>query len=89
MTWTVLYAPAAQRDVRTIRKRYPHLLRRLQAIDATLRRDPFDPAYGFEALRADLTGYFSRRLDGFNRIVYRLERPDVIVVACLGHYGDH
>lgn len=89
MSWTVLYTPAAQRDVRTIRKHHPRLVRRLEAIDATLRRDPFDPAYGFEALRADLTGYFSRRLDGFNRIVYRVERPDVIVVACLGHYRDH
>ena len=89
MTWKVLYTPVAQRDVRTIRRRYPHLVRRLEAVDATLRRNPFDPAHGFEALRVDLTGYYSRRLDGFNRVVYRLERPDVIVVACLGHYGDH
>jgi toxin YoeB len=89
LTWTVLYTPAAQRDVRTIRKRHPHLVRRLETIDATLRRDPFDPAHGFEALRADLTGYYSRRLDGVNRVVYRLERPGVIVVACLGHYDDH
>ena len=44
-------------------------MRQLEAVDATLRRNPFDPAHGFEALRADLTGYFSRRLDNFNRLV--------------------
>ena len=88
MAWTVLYTSAAQRDVKTIRKRYPHLLKRLQQIDAQLREDPVHPTHRFEALRGDLNGYYSRRLDGFHRVVYRIERPDVVVVSCLGHYGD-
>ena len=88
MAWTVLYTSAAQRDVTTIRKRSPHLLKRLQQIDAQLREDPVHPTHRFEALRGDLSGYYSRRLDGFHRLVYRIERPDVVVVSCLGHYGD-
>lgn len=88
MTWTVLYSSAAQRDVKTIRKRYPHLLKRLTAIDEQLRDDPVHPNHRFEALRGDLSGYYSRRLDSFHRVVYRIERPDVVVVSCLGHYGD-
>ena len=35
-----------------------------------------------------LSGHYARRLDGFNRVVYRIERPDVVVVSCLGYYGD-
>jgi toxin YoeB len=88
MTWTVLYTTAAQRDVKTIRKRYPHLVDKLETIDAQLRSDPLHPTHRFEALRGDLSGYYSRRLDGFHRVVYRIERPDVVVVSCLGHYGD-
>ena len=88
MTWTVLYTAAAQRDVKAIRRRFPHLAARLADIDRQLRQDPLHASHRFEALRGDLTGYFSRRLDGFHRIVYRLEQPDVIVVSCLGHYGD-
>lgn len=88
MAWTVLYTTAAQRDVKAIRKRYPHLRQRLERIDAQLRQDPVHPSHRFEALRGDLSGYYSRRLDGFHRVVYRIERPDVVVVSCLGHYGD-
>ena len=89
MTWKVLYTPEAQRDVRTIRKRFPHLVERLEAIDAVLREDPRRSSHGYHPLRGPLAGYHVRRLDGFNRVVYRLEKPDVVVVSCLGHYGDH
>jgi len=41
-----------------------------------------------ESLQAALGHRFARRLDGFHRVVYRIERPDVVVVSCLGHYGD-
>jgi toxin YoeB len=88
VTWTVLYTSAAQRDVKAIRKRHPQLESRLSAIDNQLRQDPLAPGQGFHALLGDLSGHYSRRLDGFNRVVYRLERPDVVVVSCLGHYGD-
>jgi Txe/YoeB family toxin of toxin-antitoxin system len=87
-TWTVLYTAAAERDVKAIRKRYPHLETRLIAIDAQLRHDPHAPGQGYHALLGDLSGHYSRRLDGFHRVVYRIERPDVVVVSCLGHYGD-
>jgi toxin YoeB len=88
VTWTVLYTPAAQRDVKTIRKRYPHLVKRMTDIDTVLRREPTHPSHHFEALRGDLSGYYSRRLDGFNRVIYRIEKPDVVIVSLLGHYGD-
>ncbi len=88
MTWTVLYTTAAQRDVKTIRKRYPHLEPRLRAIDTQLRQDPQAPGQGYHALLGSLSGHYSRRLDGFHRVVYRIERPDVVEVSCLGHYGD-
>jgi toxin YoeB len=88
VTWTVLYTTAAQRDVKTIRKRYPHLQAQLEHIDEQLRKDPLHHSHRFEALRGDLRGYYSRRLDNFHRVVYRLEKPDVVVVSCLGHYGD-
>ena len=88
MTWTVLYTTAAQRDVKAIRKRHPHLEPRLRAIDTQLQQDPRAVGQGFHALLGDLSGHYARRLDGFNRVVYRLERPAVVVVSCLGHYGD-
>lgn len=36
-----------------------------------------------EALRNDLSGYWSRRIDQKNRLVYRIFRSDLEIVSCL------
>ena len=41
-----------------------------------------------EALKGELSGYWSRRIDDKNRLVYRLIEGRIEVVACRGHYGD-
>jgi len=41
-----------------------------------------------EQLKYELTGYWSRRIDKKNRMIYRIEEEQitVIVVSALGHY---
>ncbi len=40
-----------------------------------------------EALRNDLSGYWSRRIDDTNRIVYKIISEDIIqIYQCKGHY---
>ncbi|MEU4600766.1 Txe/YoeB family addiction module toxin [Nocardia sp. GTS18] len=39
-----------------------------------------------EPLRANLTGYWSRRIDQEHRLVYRATDDEVVVIACRGHY---
>lgn len=43
-----------------------------------------------EALRGNLTGYWSRRIDKFNRIIYSIEENivTVTIISVKGHYGD-
>lgn len=43
-----------------------------------------------EALRGNYVGYWSRRLDQKNRLIYTIEETTVTVtvVSVLGHYGD-
>ena len=42
-----------------------------------------------EALKNDLSGYYSRRIDEKNRLVYKIIDDDMIEIAqCKGHYGD-
>lgn len=41
-----------------------------------------------EALKNDLSGYWSRRIDDVNRLVYRI-RDDVIeIIQCRSHYNN-
>jgi toxin YoeB len=42
-----------------------------------------------EALGEDLSGWWSRRIDDTNRLVYRLVGDDIVEIAqCKGHYYE-
>ena len=61
-------------------------LRRInQLVEATLR-DPFDGIGKPEALRENLSGFWSRRIDDANRLVYVVEAEQIVVIACRYHY---
>jgi toxin YoeB len=39
-----------------------------------------------EPLKGNLSGYWSRRIDEYNRLVYKVEGDDTIIISCKGHY---
>ena len=41
-----------------------------------------------EPLKGDLSGWWSRRIDAANRIVYREKDGAIIIATCKGHYDD-
>ena len=41
-----------------------------------------------EPLAGDLSGYWSRRIDGKNRIVYKIKNGKALITECGSHYGD-
>ena len=50
------------------------------------RNGPLNAIGEPEALRHDLHGYYSRRIDGTNRLVYRMEDDRIYISQCLTHY---
>jgi toxin YoeB len=54
-------------------------------IEATLR-DPFDGIGKPEALKENLSAFWSRRIDGANRLVYAVEATRIVVIACRYRY---
>jgi toxin YoeB len=65
------------------------MLKRINRLISEIRRSPFEGVGKPEALRHDLTGYWSRRIDDANRLVYRIENETVIIIQCKGHYRPH
>jgi toxin YoeB len=49
-------------------------------------RDPFSGAGKPEALKSNLTGCWSRRIDQTHRLVYKVERQVLVVLSCRYHY---
>ena len=63
-------------------------LRRINDLLKDIDRHPFSGIGKPEPLKGDKQGYWSRRIDEANRIVYKVEHEQVIIVQCGGHYGD-
>ena len=49
-------------------------------------RDPFDGLGKPEPLKEDLSGFWSRRIDEENRLIYAVEQDAVVLISCKGHY---
>ena len=41
-----------------------------------------------EPLKGELSGFWSRRIDDVNRLVYRISDDVLEIVSCKGHYED-
>ena len=67
------------------------VLRRINALLQDIRRSPVKGIGKPEPLRGDLAGWWSRRITGDHRIVYRIRGTDeehrVEIVACRYHYS--
>jgi toxin YoeB len=41
-----------------------------------------------EPLKGELSGFWSRRIDEANRLVYRIKNGTLEILSCKGHYDD-
>jgi toxin YoeB len=61
-------------------------LRRINALIQDTLRNPFRGIGKPEALRENLSGFWSRRIDDTHRLVYTVEGDALAIVACRYHY---
>ncbi len=61
---------------------------RLNNIIKDIQRDCYNGIGKPEPLKGNLSGWWSRRIDEANRIVYRIENGSIIIANCKGHYKN-
>jgi len=61
-------------------------LKRINQLIRDTERDPFNGIGKPEPLRGDLAGFWSRRIDDTNRLVYRVNGELLEILSCKGHY---
>ena len=61
-------------------------LKRINALIQDAMRQPFDGIGKPEPLRENLSGFWSRRIDDVNRLVYAVDGRDLAIVSCRYHY---
>ena len=63
-------------------------LKRINALIKDILRSPYQGIGKPEPLRENLSGWWSRRIDETNRIVYYEQGEIVYIISCLGPYDD-
>lgn len=63
-------------------------LKRINKLIKDAQRTPFTGIGKPEALKFDLKGSWSRRIDNENRLVYTVSDDAIIILACRYHYDD-
>ena len=63
-------------------------LKRINLLIKDISRNPFEGLGKPEPLKGNLTGFWSRRIDEENRLVYVVEEKVIILISCRGHYEN-
>ncbi|MDP2699662.1 Txe/YoeB family addiction module toxin [Thalassospira sp.] len=61
-------------------------LKRINQLIRDIQREPFDGIGKPEPLKEGLSGFWSRRIDDTNRLVYEVSEERISVVSCRYHY---
>ena len=61
-------------------------LKRINTLVAAIKRSPFEGIGKPESLRQNLSGFWSRRIDEANRLVYAVDNTHITIIACRYHY---
>jgi toxin YoeB len=64
------------------------LLKRVNLLIKDAERSGHEGIGKPEPLRGDLSGWWSRRIDDANRLVYRIHDGHLEISQCRGHYGN-
>lgn len=62
-------------------------LRRINKLIIDAQRSPFSGIGKPELLKEDLRGFWSRRIDETNRLVYAVDEDRLTIISCRYHYG--
>ncbi len=61
-------------------------LKRINKLIMDTQRSPFSGIGKPEPLRGNLTGFWSRRIDEVNRLVYAVDTDRLTIISCRYHY---
>jgi len=84
--YRIVYSKHAQKDAKKLKK--SNLKEAALKLIKILEEDPFQDPPGFEALKGDLKGCYSRRINIQHRLVYEVfeEKKNVHILRMWSHY---
>lgn len=82
----LLWTPEAWEDFEYWLDQSPECVEKIRVLIRECQRNPFSGIGKPEALRHNLSGHWSRRITHADRMVYRVEPTEIVIVALRYHY---
>ena len=88
MSRSVEFTPSAWADYLYWHEQDKKTLKRINRLLEEVRRNPLNGIGKPEQLLGDMSGFWSRRIDEQNRLIYAADDVAVSIISCRKHYGD-
>ena len=82
----LVFTESAWQDYLWFQEKDRQLLKRINQLIKDALRTPFGGVGKPEPLKADLSGYWSRRINDEHRLVYGVTKTDIVIISCRYHY---
>ena len=82
LTWTDF----ACKQYEELQEKDKRLIKKINTLIKDIKRNGNEGIGKPEPLQHELSGYWSRRIDDKNRLVYKVSDRQIIIVACANHY---
>ena len=83
LTWTDF----AWEQYEELQEKDKRLVKKINTLIKDIKRNGNEGIGKPEPLQHELSGYWSRRIDYKNRLVYKISDTQIIIVACANHYN--
>lgn len=80
------FTPEAYEDYLLLKQQEPKLAAKIKDLILNIMETPFEGLGKPEALKFDLSGCWSRRINQQHRLVYRISGSEVVIISCCYHY---
>lgn len=84
----LLFMPKALQDLGWWAQNEPRTIKKIHSLLENTCKTPMEGLGQPEALKANYSGYWSRRINKEHRIVYKIEENRIVVHSLYGHYQD-
>ena len=83
---SLLFSDNAWKDYLYWQRNDKKLLKRINILIQDIQRNKYEGIGKPEPLKHNLKGYWSRRIDSEHRIIYKIEKNDILIAQLRYHY---
>lgn len=84
----VVFAPDAIHQLQQFKSGNQKLVFKIFELIENIQQTPFTGIGKPEALKGNLSGFWSRRINQEHRLVYKVSEEHIFIYSCLGHYSE-